>query len=154
MTIAALIAKQFRDVHFGGNWTYVNYRDTLADVTWQQAITKVQSFNTIATLVNHVSYYIAVVQRVLEGGPLEGKDELSFAHPPIENQEQWEAILTKFWSDAENYARILEQFPDSKLTETFCLEKLGTYFRNVQGMVEHHHYHLGQIVIIKKLLTT
>ncbi|HHH49569.1 MAG TPA: DUF1572 domain-containing protein, partial [Saprospiraceae bacterium] len=48
------IAKHFSTFHFGGNWTDVNLRDTLEDVTWQQATTQVYSFNTIATLVFHL----------------------------------------------------------------------------------------------------
>lgn len=152
MTIASQIAKHFRDVHFGGNWTCVNYRDTLADVTWQQAGAKVQSFNTILTLVCHVKYYINVVEQVLLGNPLAGKDTESFIHPPIENSEQWDALRDDFWKSADRVAALIEQLPDSKLTGYFFDEKYGTYFRNLQGMIEHHHYHLGQIVIIKKLL--
>ena len=37
------LAKHFRDVHFGGNWTFVNLKDSLADVTWQEATTKLQA---------------------------------------------------------------------------------------------------------------
>jgi hypothetical protein len=51
MNLTAQIAKHFRDVHFGGNWTSVNLKETLTDVTWQQATTKIYSLNTIATLV-------------------------------------------------------------------------------------------------------
>jgi hypothetical protein len=53
MNLTAQIAKHIRDVHFGGNWTCSNLKDNLADVTWQQATTKVRSFNTIVALVYH-----------------------------------------------------------------------------------------------------
>lgn len=59
------IAKHFRDVHFGGNWTSVNLKDTLADINWQQATTKVHDLNTIAVLVFHVNYYVSPVLKVL-----------------------------------------------------------------------------------------
>ena len=39
MTSIKQIAKHFRDVHFGDNWTAVNLKDTIANVTWQQATT-------------------------------------------------------------------------------------------------------------------
>ena len=38
------------------------------------------------------------------------------------------------------------------LWETFADEKYGHYYRNLHGIIEHTHYHLGQIVLIKKLL--
>ncbi len=46
----------------------------------------------------------------------------------------------------------IEQLPESKLWETFSDEKYGNYYRNIHGIIEHSHYHLGQIVLIKKIL--
>ena len=52
------IAKCLRDVYGGQNWTAVNLKDTLKDVSWQQAIGKVDNLNTIAMLVFHINYYV------------------------------------------------------------------------------------------------
>lgn len=152
MSLTAQIAKHLRDVHFGGNWTWVNLKATLSDVTWQQATTKVQDFNTIATLIFHVNYYLGIQIKVLQGGPLEGNDKLSFAHPPIESQDDWDAMLEKAWTDAETLAALIEALPEEKLWETFSDEKYGNYYRNFAGLIEHTHYHLGQMALIKKWL--
>ena len=152
MNVSAQIAKQLRDVHFGGNWTSVNLKKSLTGISWQQATTKIHSFNTIAVLVFHINYYIDAVIKVLQGGPLDAKDKYSFDHPPILSQEDWEKLLTKTWADAEIIASLIEQLPGSKLDETFGDEKYGTYYRNLHGIIEHIHYHLGQIVLIKKIL--
>lgn len=152
MTLTQQLAKHLRDVHFGGNWTCSNLKDVLKDVTWQQAATPVHSFNTIATLTWHVSYYVTAQLEVLQGKPLNAKDELSFTHPPVNSQADWEQILETIWNNAEKLARLIEQLPDEMLQDSFTDEKYGTYFRNLQGNIEHMHYHLGQIVIIKKLL--
>jgi uncharacterized damage-inducible protein DinB len=152
MSIPQLIAKHFRDVHFGGNWTTSNLKQHLSDITWEQATTKVHSFNTIATLVYHTNYYVDVVLKVLNGEPLNAKDKYSFEVPPIGSADDWEKLLTKSWADAEKFAALVEQLPESKLFETFVDEKYGTYYRNLHGIIEHTHYHLGQIVLIKKIL--
>ena len=152
MNLAEQIAKHLRDVHFGGNWTSSNLKENLADVTWQQATTKVYSFNTIATLVYHMNYFVSAVLKVLQGGPLDAKDKYSFDHPSILSQEDWEKLLARTWTDAENFARLIEQLPESMLWETFSDEKYGNYYRNIHGIIEHTHYHLGQIVLIKKIL--
>ena len=152
MNLTSQIAKHFRDVHFGGNWTSVNLKETLAGITWQQATTKIYSLNTIATLVFHINYYVSAVTKVLQGEPLTAHDKYSFDLTPIQNQEDWENLLNKTWNDAENFARLIEQLPESKLAETFSDEKYGTYYRNLHGIIEHTHYHLGQIVLIKKIL--
>ena len=115
MNIPQQIAKQFRDVYFGGNWTAVNLKQTLEGVSWQQGTTKVHSFNTIAILVYHMSYYVDTVLKVIQGGPLDAHDKYSFELPPIQAQEDWEKILNKFWADAEKLAGLIEEFPESKL---------------------------------------
>ena len=152
MNLPAQIAKHFRDVHFGVNWTSVNLKDSLANVTWLQATTQVYSCNTIATLVFHMNYYVAAVLKVLQGEPLDAHDKFSFDHRPIESQEDWEKLLDKTWVDAEKFASLVEQLPEKKLDENFSEEKYGTYYRNLHGILEHIHYHLGQIVLIKKIL--
>jgi hypothetical protein len=152
MNLSGQIAKHLREFHFGGNWTDVNLKDTLKDVTWQQATTKVESFNTIAALVFHINYYISAVTKVLQGEPLTASDKYCFDCPPIQSQTDWENLVNKTWTDAENFAVLIEQLPENKLWETMADEKYGSYYRNLQGIIEHCHYHLGQIVLIKKMV--
>lgn len=103
-------------------------------------------------LTFHIDYYIAGLINIFEGGNLEIRDKFSFDLPPIESPEQWENLKSKFLSDAEKFADLLEKMPDSKMNEGFVDEKYGTYLRNIDGMIEHCYYHLGQITLIKKLL--
>ena len=152
MKLTTQIAKHLREFHFGGNWTYSNLKDHLADVTWQQATTQVYSFNTIATLVYHMNYYIGAVLKVFQGEPLNAKDKYSFDHPPINSQEDWKKMLKKTWADAENFANLIEKLPEDQLWEILSEKKYGNYYRNIHGIIEHNHYHLGQIVLIKKIL--
>ena len=152
MTQPQLIAKHFNEVYFGKNWTWSNLKNSLADITWKQATTKVDSLNTIATLAYHINYYVNAQVNVLEGKPLDAKDKYSFSHPPIQSQEDWERLLEKIWIDGEKFVNLVEQLPEDKLGETFFEEKHGDYYRNFHGLIEHTHYHLGQIVLIKKLL--
>ncbi len=145
-------AKHFRDVFFGGNWATRNLKDILSDVTWEEATTSIHDFNTIATLTYHVTYYIPVLIDVLEGKPLSGKDELSFSHPTISSKEDWESIQARGWKNVERAADLIDQLPEDQLNLPFTDERFGTYFRNIHGIIEHTHYHLGQIVILKRLI--
>lgn len=152
MNLSVETAKHFREVHFGGNWTSVSLKETLADVSWQQAVTKVHSFNTIAVLVYHTNYYVSAVLKVLQGEALNASDTFSFDLPPIQSDTDWKNLLNKTWADAERFASLLEQLPESRFGEVFTDKKYGTYYRNMHGIIEHIHYHLGQIVVIKKLI--
>jgi hypothetical protein len=153
MNITAQIAKQFREVYFGGNWTSVNLKDSLTDISWQQATSQVYSFNTIAALVYHINYYVSAVLKVLQGEPLNASDKFSFDLPPVLCDQDWENLMNKTWTDAENFASLVEKLPENTLWEDFSENKYGNYYRNIHGVVEHTHYHLGQIVLIKKILT-
>jgi uncharacterized damage-inducible protein DinB len=153
MSSTSQLAKRFREVMLDGLWiANTNFKGQLSDVTWKQAIAKVDSLNTIAMLTFHIDYYIAGLINVFEGGDLEIRDKYSFDLPPIESQKQWEELLSKLWNDSEKFANLLEQMPDSKMNEVFVDEKYGTYLRNIDGMIEHAYYHLGQITLIKKML--
>lgn len=152
MSVAALIAKHLREAHFGKNWTWVDLQTTLEGVDLKMATTQIQDLNTIATLVYHMHYYVERQMAVLAGGPLEGSDKDSFATPDFQTEAEWQAFLAKVWADAESLARAIEQLPDEKLNEIFVQEKYGTYFRNLTGVTEHFYYHMGQIVLLKKLI--
>ena len=152
MNLTVQIAKQFRDLHFGGNWTAVNMKQTLVDVNWEQAITQVYNLNTISRLVYHTHYYVEALMNVLQGEALNAKDKFSFDHPSIQSEEDWQKLLNKTWECAEKFASLVEELPEQRLWEPFADEKYGNYYRNIQGIIEHTHYHLGQIVLIKKMM--
>ncbi|QMU31351.1 DUF1572 domain-containing protein [Adhaeribacter radiodurans] len=151
--LAQQIAKHLRDVYFGGNWTSVNLKDTLADISWQQSITKVYNLNTIAALVFHINYYVSVVLKVLQGEPLNASDKFSFDLSPITSKEDWQNLTNKTLAEAELLAAEIEKLEEVQLFEVFTESKYGNYYRNLHGITEHTHYHLGQIFLIKKILT-
>jgi hypothetical protein len=147
------IASRFREVILSGTWIAgSNFKTELSNVTWEQANQKVDSLNTIAALTSHIDYYISGILNVLEGGTLDIRDKHSFDFPPIKSQEDWERVMDKLWKDSERFAVLVEQMTEEKLKEDFADKKYGSYQRNIEAMIEHSYYHLGQIVIIKKLL--
>lgn len=147
------IANRFREVILNGTWiANTNYKDQLQNLDWKTATTQVKNLNTISLLAQHIHYYINGINIVFKGRTLDIKDKFSFDFPPILSQQEWENFLTKFWNDAEEFALLVEQIPNQKLDQAFVDEKYGSYKRNIEAMLEHSYYHLGQIVLIKKLI--
>lgn len=147
------IANRFREVILNGVWiANTNYKDQLANITWHQATTKIESLNTIAALTFHINYYIAGILNVFEGGELEIRDKYSFDLPPITSQKDWEDLVNTMWNNAEKFANSIEDMPDEDLDKVFVDKKYGTYQRNIEAMIEHSYYHLGQITLIKKMV--
>ena len=147
------IANRFREVLLNGTWiANTNFKDQLSQVSWEQATHKIGALNTIAALTYHINYYIAGVLNVFEGGALEIRDKYSFDLPEISSQEAWEKLLNELFTNSEKFAKHLDRMSDEKLESTFVEEKYGTYRRNIEGMIEHSYYHLGQISLIKKMI--
>ncbi|MEP7195905.1 MAG: DinB family protein [Saprospiraceae bacterium] len=153
MNLSQQLAKHFRDVYYGENYTGVNIKESIKNIDWIQATTEVQNLNTIAALIFHMNYYVNIVMKTLQGGPLEGNDKYAFDLPPIHSQADWENLLHKFWSDADTFANLIEELTEDQLGEPFLDGKYGTYFRNLNGVIEHNYYHLGQISLIKKIIS-
>jgi hypothetical protein len=154
MTRSEQLANRFREVILNGTWiANTNFKNQLENTNWQLAIIKVESLNTIAVLAQHIHYYIVGIKNVFINGKLEIRDKYSFDFPPIESQDQWEDFLNKFWNDTEELAQLIEKTPEEQWSKNFVDQKYGSYLRNIYGMIEHSYYHLGQIVLLKKLAT-
>lgn len=147
------IAARLREVLLNGRWiANTNYREQIQSVTRQQATQKVDTLNTIAALTYHINYYLAGLIHAFETGKLEISDKYSFDLPPIDSEEDWNWLVTAFLDNAEKFAALVEQMEDKAFDEPFIDEKYGTMLRNIEGVIEHSYYHLGQISLIKKMV--
>jgi uncharacterized damage-inducible protein DinB len=152
MNIPQQIAKQLRDVFFSENWTCSTIKEHIENVTIEQATKQVYGLNSIFTLLHHLAYYLPAQINVLEGKALIASDAESFILPQIENETAWKNYKENIFTNAEKLATLIEAMPEEKLQDHFADEKYGNYYKNLTGMIEHTHYHLGQIVLIKKII--
>ncbi len=153
MTRNIALAKRLREVLLSGQWiANTNYMEQIQSVTWQQAIQKVGELNTIAALVYHVNYYLGGLLDAFKTGKLEIKDKYSFDLPPIESEDEWNQLVSTFLDNSEKFAAHIEQMDDNKFDEPFFCEKYGTFLRNIEGVIEHSYYQLGQISLIRKMI--
>jgi hypothetical protein len=151
MEIRYQLAKRFREVILDGVFiANTNYKDQLESLDWKSACKQIGSANSIAMLAQHVHYYIEGIKDVLNGGALTVSDAESFDFPVIISNDEWTNFLNKLWKDATEFAGLVEKMPEDKLYDVFVEEKYGTYLRNIESMIEHAYYHLGQIVLLKK----
>ena len=151
--IAKTLADSLREVLLDGKWvTGTNVRAEIIDLDWKTATTSVDNLNSIADLTFHINYYIAGVLNVFQGGELEIKDKYSFDYEPIESQADWERLINTFSKDAEQFIGTVEKMTDEDLQNIFVKEEYGNYFRTLTVISEHTYYHLGQIMLIKKMI--
>jgi hypothetical protein len=153
MSLTKQIAAHIRDIHFGGNWTDVDMKTVLNDVTFEEATNTSTPFNSIALLVFHCNFYLRVVHKRLNGDTtfrFKQEDSLVMT-TPMTSEADWQALLQQTWDDAEAFAQAVEQLPDARMWDEISKGN-GSFYKNIHGVVEHNHYHLGQMVLVKKLL--
>ncbi len=154
MKKSVLIVNRLKEVFLNGYWiANTNYKDQLEKISWQEAIHQVENLNTIAALTFHINYYLVGLLHVFNGGPLEIKDQYSFNLPPIHSENDWKKLIDEFLTNAELFTSAVEKMPEEKFNDNFVDEKYGTYLRNIEAVIEHSYYHLGQIVLIRKLIS-
>lgn len=147
------LASRLREVLLDGTWiANTNYKAQITSVNWQQATQKVGDLNTVAALTFHINYYLSGLLSAFETGKLEISDKYSFDLPPISSQADWDKLVSDFLNNAKQFVNWVEQMDDGILDQAFIDERYGTLLRNIEGVIEHSYYHLGQISLIKKMI--
>lgn len=147
------LANRFREVILNGKWiANTNYQEQLSTMSWTQATTRIGSLNTIALLTFHINYYIAGIVNVFQGGNLNIRDKYSFDAPPLQTKDDWDKLVAELISNAELFANHVERMTETELESGFVNADYGTYRRNIEGVIEHSYYHLGQLSLIKKMI--
>lgn len=146
------IAERLREVLLNGRWiANTNYHDQLQQVSWQQATLTISGLNSIAALTFHINYYLEGLLRAMETGKLEISDQYSFQLPPIHDEADWQKLTDALFHNARQFADKVAMMDDALLDGPFIDERYGSYLRNIEAVIEHSYYHLGQIALLRKL---
>lgn len=100
----------------------------------------------------HINYYLEGLLAAFEHGKLEISDKYSFDLPEIGSELQWQMLVTTFLANAERFVNKVAQMDDQLFDQPFIDDRYGTYLRNIEGVIEHSYYHLGQIALIRKMM--
>lgn len=147
------LSDRLRELFLIGKWVAnTNYQTLLLEVSWQQARSVYANLNSIAQLTYHVNYYLDGLLRAFDSGVLDISDRFSFDLPAIESEMDWELLRASLLANASRFAEKVASMEDSWLEAPFINPRYGTVLRNLEGVLEHSYYHLGQIRLIKKLL--
>jgi uncharacterized damage-inducible protein DinB len=136
----------------GDNWTDVSIADTLADISFKEAITRTAaSPNTIASLVNHLWYWNTIIMLRMKGENPVIPEENGFDVGKLNTEHDWKKLVAKTHRSFIDLADAIRNFPPEKLPDPVSNGR-STVSRNLYGIIEHAYYHLGQIVMLKHLV--
>ena len=151
MDLKSLVAQHIREI-LKGNWSDIFLTDVLQDVTLEEANFIPPSKNSIAMLANHLKFYNDIVILRLQNDTRPVNYETNgFDVPLLDNEKSWQHLKEDTFLSFIKLATEVEAMPEEKLFE-LTPSGSATFYKTLHGLVEHAHYHMGQMMIIKKLI--
>ncbi|MBK9329214.1 MAG: DinB family protein [Sphingobacteriales bacterium] len=136
----------------GNNWTGINTETALRGITAEQAVRRLNANHlNIAELAAHLTCWNKVIARRLNGENYQPGKEEDFPVINLLLETEWEALKTAFMESFVILETTLNSKEDNILNNPI-FEGGTSAYRNLHGQISHLHYHMGQIVLLKKLL--
>lgn len=146
------ISHLYQSIYNGNPWLDVTLIDTLKDLTAEQAYRKVNpNLNTIWEIVNHLIQWRRNILECVQGETITTPDHNYFVPVIDPSEAAWYQSLQNLSKTQEQWNTFLDYFDDGDFEKIF-VNNNHTYYEHIHGLIQHDVYHLGQIVLLKKLL--
>jgi uncharacterized damage-inducible protein DinB len=151
MTELSRIEDQLRRAFEGDAWHGPALKEILSEVTPQKAaIRPIRGLHSIWEIVLHLSMWMQVVRRRLEG-------EVIVDLPPEEDwpavrdtgKQAWSKCLKELEGSYQGLRQKISQLEDARLEQVVAGKGYSVYVM-LHGVVQHNLYHAGQIALLKK----
>jgi uncharacterized damage-inducible protein DinB len=145
------INKLLKDHYSGVPWIDITILGTLKTLTAKQAALKLPGLNSVWQIVNHmISWRNALIARVKDK-PARHPDNNFIWEVKNTTAKAWKDTIKEFEKSQKNIIVFLGKQKDSHL-EKISPTSGYSYYELVMAIIIHDTYHLGQIVLIKKMI--
>jgi len=154
-TRASDYARQLEQLYQGGSWQGESFVEKLKDVDEAMAFSApLPGVHSIAEIVWHCIYWRTVAIKRLNGNDNyrdRTVEALNFL--PVEELKErgWESLKREFEETQTSLIGILNAYNDNFLSKDY--QTGYTYGYQVEGITHHDAYHLGQIGLVRKILS-
>ncbi len=149
MTDLERIADQLKRAFEGPAWHGPCVKEALEGITPEIAARRVGSAHTIWELVHHIGAWADIPRRRILGETFPITDDINFPPMPEPTAEAWQESLDKLGESQKKLLELIAELPVSRL-DVPVMENGPTLYVLLHGVVQHHIYHAGQIVLLKK----
>ncbi|MFQ6602575.1 DinB family protein [Flavobacterium sp. C3NV] len=152
MSESKRVSNLYQSIYNGNPWLEVTLANTLENVTAEQAYRKINpNLNTIWEIVNHLIQWRRNILRRVQGEIITTPDHNYFVPILDSSEASWEQSLQSLAKSQEMWNACLSDFNDADF-EKIDQNNNHNFYEDIHGIIQHDVYHLGQIVILKKLL--
>ncbi len=135
----------------GDAWLDVALLPTVASIPAEDAAKNIYSLNSIWQIVQHLTCWReALLKKIKDKNP-EIPDNNFFEELKDTSEEAWQNLLQRL---EESQTAIIDLLKKDKDMDWDDKPSKGNYtvFELMQSLLQHDAYHLGQVILIKKLL--
>lgn len=134
----------------GEAWHGPSLQDLLQGITFEQAAVRPwPNVHAIWELVLHITAWIDVTRRRLEGEQFEPSPDQDWPAVPPPSEAGWKIALGNLEGAHEKLRGAIAAFDPERLDERCPGKPYSIYFL-LHGVIQHNLYHAGQIAILKK----
>lgn len=132
-------------------WHGPSVKETLKDLSDEQALRRIANTHSIIELVAHMTAWRRYVIQALKGNATYKVDEaMNFP-----SAGSWRETIQQLEESQQQLVTTLERFPSGKLYQQIPGKTPPlTFYTLLHGIIHHDLYHSGQIMLIKKAIST
>ncbi len=150
MNEVEFLADQLRRAHVGEAWHGPSLRETLAGVSAEMASARpIAGAHTIWELVLHITAWLPVVGRRITGEAVELAGAEDWPAPHDLSEAAWQRTLAALDRETDALEAAIAHLPEASLGNGVPGRDHNVRFM-LEGVVQHHLYHAGQIALLKK----
>ena len=146
-----------RGTYDGLNWYGPPLLKTLDGLTSTEAAKRpIPTAHSIWEIILHLTAWTREVGRRLKGGTAYEPEEGDWPPIPRTSDEAWKKTLDDLASAHNEVVRVLDSFPEDRLSEVVGSEREKqagiSFYVMVHGLIQHNVYHCGQIALMRRLI--
>lgn len=138
--------------HFNGDpWIDVQILDSLKGITAKAAARNINGLNSIWQIIHHMTCWRETLLQRVQGKKIPSPADNYFVPLDDTSSKAWTAAVKRLKASQK---ALLDYLSAGETGEMDEIPASGNYTRYelLQGVLQHDAYHLGQIVLIKKML--
>ncbi|HET8810325.1 MAG TPA: DinB family protein [Flavobacteriaceae bacterium] len=152
MKQTARISKLFNDLYDDSPWLGVNWLETLNNISAEQASKRIaEGRNTIWEITNHVIQWRLNVLRRVQGESIVSPDHNYILPVEAVSETDWKNTLEELAVSQQKWLDFLKNFDENQFSKIYPNNQM-TYYEHIHGILQHDSYHLGQVVLLAKML--
>lgn len=151
MTELERIADQVQRAYAGKAWHGPSVLEALEGVTPEIAARhSIANAHSIWELVHHIGAWADIPRRRIQGNRFEVTQELNFPSVIENTAAAWRESLDGLADSQRRLIEVIRSLDERRLDEA-VMQDGPTIYRLLHGVAQHHAYHAGQIILLKRI---